>query len=76
MIPFVEYKPPSPPVGSGPHRYFLILYDQGNHIKKIDDSENNLAVRCGFSVRNFAEDNSLVGPVAINMFETNNKKDL
>eukprot|EP00794_Sanderia_malayensis_P005219 gene5219-5875_t len=71
----VEYKSPSPAIGSGPHRYFFLLYDQNFHITHIDDSENNFNLRCGFSVRNFAEDNSLSGPVAINMFKTENKKD-
>jgi len=66
----VSYKPPLPPYGSGPHRYFFLLYEQNYHIKEIDDSENNMAVRCGFNVRNFAEDNSLIGPVALNMFIT------
>ena len=64
------YKPPLPPFGSGPHRYFFLLYEQNYHIGKIDDSENNMAVRCGFNVRNFAEDNSMIGPVALNMFVT------
>ena len=63
-----------PPYGSGSHRYFFLLYEQNYHINKIDDSENNMAVRCGFNVRHFAEDNSLIGPVALNMFITERKR--
>ena len=62
-----------PPYRSGPHRYFFLLYEQNHHINEIDDSENNMAERCGFNVKNFAEDNSLVGPVALNMFLTERK---
>eukprot|EP00795_Rhopilema_esculentum_P012443 gene12443-3112_t len=69
----ISYKPPMPPYGSGPHRYFFLLYEQNHHINEIDDSENNMAERCGFNVKNFAEDNSLVGPVALNMFLTERK---
>eukprot|EP00795_Rhopilema_esculentum_P007745 gene7745-13578_t len=62
----VKYQPPSPPSGSGKHRYYFLLYEQNDKTVVIKDPED----RCKFDVDAFAADNDLDGPVAISMVRT------
>ena len=63
-----EYNGPTPPKGSGLHRYILLLFEQSGNLNVIAESE-----RCKFDVREFVKNNSLKGPIALNMFQTQRK---
>ena len=63
-----DYNPPTPPKGSGPHRYYLFVFKQ----KEDLGSEAEVDNRCGFSVVNYKGKFHLTA-VASNMFTTENK---
>ena len=62
----VQYQPPTPPSGSGKHRYYFLLYEQNDKTVFVKDPED----RCRFDVDAFAEENDLDGPIAISMVRT------
>merc|ERR1712098_65068 len=63
-----SYNPPSPPKGSGPHRYIILLYKQHGGVDgKVSHN------RANFNVTRFAEENKLEGPIAGNFFSAENK---
>lgn len=62
----VKYQPPSPPSGSGKHRYFFLLYEQNDKTVYIKDPDD----RCKFDVDAFSAENDLDGPIAISMVKT------
>ncbi|KAK0427306.1 hypothetical protein QR680_010160 [Steinernema hermaphroditum] len=60
----IDYFPPTPPPGTGPHRYVFLVYKQQD---EIDDSAAPTK-RAGFSVSQFAQQHNLGNPVAGNFF--------
>ena len=62
----VKYQPPSPPSGSGRHRYYFLLYEQNDKTVYIKDPDD----RCKFDVDAFAAENDLDGPIAISLVRT------
>merc|ERR1712179_113008 len=59
----MSYNGPSPPRGTGPHRYILLLYRQaGGEVGEVSDN------RAKFDVTRFAGENGLEGPVAGNFY--------
>ncbi|QRV92715.1 phosphatidylethanolamine-binding protein (PEBP) family [Ceratobasidium sp. AG-Ba] len=56
-----EYRPPTPPVGSGPHRYVALLYAQPHH---FDISFLNVSDIRLFNISNFARRTGLGEPLA------------
>ena len=67
LITFAAYNPPSPPEGSGPHRYYLFVFEQEH---SLDDTAK-VDSRCHFSIDDYKNDFDLT-PVAMNMFRTEN----
>ncbi|KAL9983780.1 hypothetical protein ACROYT_G006008 [Oculina patagonica] len=65
---FTDYNPPTPPEGSGPHRYFLFVFEQDQEL----DSDAKVDKRCHFSIDDYKEKYGLK-QVAMNMFKTENK---
>lgn len=65
---FTDYNPPTPPKGSGPHRYYLFVFEQEEDL----GSEAEVPNRCGFSVAEYKGKFHLKA-VASNMFTTENK---
>ena len=63
-----DYNPPTPPKGSGPHRYYLFVFEQEEDL----GSEAEVPNRCGFSVAEYKGKFHLKA-VASNMFTTENK---
>lgn len=65
---FIEtyYAKPSPPKGTGYHRYILLVYEQPQRLYL----EKNHNSRGKFSVKDFARRNNLGVPVAANYFLT------
>ncbi|XP_050051293.2 protein D3-like [Dermacentor andersoni] len=62
-----EYEGPSPPKGSGLHRYVLLVYSQGtNRISERDASVPE--ARGMFNLGRFVTDNKLGDPLAVNYF--------
>ncbi|XP_068233230.1 phosphatidylethanolamine-binding protein 1-like [Palaemon carinicauda] len=59
------YGKPTPPNGTGEHRYFIFLYEEqeASPTGEIDQRQN-------FDVQEYATKNKLCGPVAMNMFST------
>ncbi|PFX31047.1 protein D2-like [Stylophora pistillata] len=64
---FTGYNPPTPPSGSGPHRYYLYVFEQKHPL----DIEAEVVKRCQFSIDDYKQNNDLT-PVAMNMFQTVN----
>ncbi|XP_063588472.1 protein D2-like isoform X1 [Penaeus indicus] len=60
----VEYNGPTPPRGSGTHRYFFYLYRESQ--KQLP----GVGKRGKFVLQTYAEENGLLGPIAMNMFKT------
>ncbi|CAN7985434.1 unnamed protein product, partial [Ixodes hexagonus] len=66
----VPYNGPSPPPGSGPHRYvFLLMAQNGKNISKTDVS---YTTRKSFNFEMFLQNNSLSQPFAANFFLSEN----
>ena len=63
VMPFV---PPTPPKGSGEHRYYIILYEQSHH---LDPKLFNNISREKFPATEFAKQNGLETVAAV-MFVT------
>lgn len=61
-----EYTTPKPPPGSGPHRYYFLLYKQF----EFRQDPESLISREGFDIASFALQQQLDGPVAGTMFRT------
>ncbi|KAH7957328.1 protein D2 [Rhipicephalus sanguineus] len=62
-----QYAGPSPPKGTGPHRYALIVYSQGtNRITERDASVPD--ARGMFNLNHFVTQNKLGDPLAVNYF--------
>eukprot|EP00741_Cyanophora_paradoxa_P016901 tig00020943_g16322.t1 len=58
-----QYAGPTPPEGTGPHRYVFALFEQAGRLEGVQLPES----RCGFKARDFAEQHGL-RPVACNFF--------
>ncbi|RCN46176.1 phosphatidylethanolamine-binding protein [Ancylostoma caninum] len=58
------YMRPRPPPGSGPHRYYILLYKQPRAI-----SSKKMRSRANFETLKFASQNHLGAPVAGNYFK-------
>ncbi|KIH67634.1 phosphatidylethanolamine-binding protein [Ancylostoma duodenale] len=58
------YMGPRPPPGSGPHRYYILLYKQRRPI-----SSKKMRSRANFETHKFASRNDLGAPVAGNYFK-------
>jgi len=58
----MEYNGPSPPKGSGPHRYALLVFQQSDTIEDIQIE------RPKFNIANFIQDHSLTGPAYGNFY--------
>ena len=65
MLLCVDYMGPSPPQGSGFHRYCLYLFEQPNEDMHFDAVPEN---RAHFNPEEFASKYSLGEPVAVNFF--------
>ena len=62
-----DYNPPSPPSGSGPHRYYLYVFEQEH---QLDNSAKvSASSRCQFSIDSYKKNFGL-NAVAMNMFTT------
>merc|ERR1712080_36615 len=64
-----DYAGPSPPRGSGPHRYVFLAYQQKGRITSISPDNK----RARFNIADFAEENNLGDPIAGNYFFAENK---
>merc|ERR1711983_414382 len=64
----MQHNGPSPPKGSGPHRYVFVVYEQPRNIN-ARVSRN----RAGFKVETFAKRNRIGSPVDGNFFYAENK---
>ncbi|KAK7091161.1 hypothetical protein V1264_008886 [Littorina saxatilis] len=64
----VEYNPPTPPQGSGPHRYQFALYPLNESVPAADVPTH----RGGFDLAAFASDLGLGNPVASFQFTAEN----
>ena len=51
-----DYKPPNPPINSGPHRYHVLVYEQSNIIDKFNININS---RPKFNLDKFVSTNIL-----------------
>jgi len=59
----VSYNGPSPPKGSGPHRYIILTFSQNREINVSPAPE-----RASFNIANFISQNSLTGPKTGNFY--------
>ncbi|XP_054156927.1 protein D3-like [Oppia nitens] len=62
-----DYKGSGPPKDTGLHRYIFLVYRQPKLIEH-PVSTTDLAKRSQFKIRNFAKDNNLGQPIAVNYF--------
>uniref|UniRef100_A0A0M3J700 Phosphatidylethanolamine-binding protein 4 (inferred by orthology to a human protein) n=1 Tax=Anisakis simplex TaxID=6269 RepID=A0A0M3J700_ANISI len=62
------YAPPTPPSGSGLHRYVFLAYQQSAQL-----NANSVSQRPKFSAKQFASNNGLGAPVAGNFFQTESR---
>lgn len=74
--PIVDYAPPGPPPGSGPHRYIFILYEQPANFdyKKFAPKDNGkvgIWPRVRYDIAAFEKKAGLGGIVAANYFLSN-----
>ena len=49
----VSYEPPTPPIGSGAHRYYIVVYEQSHSIVLNDDEKSVLRNRRNFDPESF-----------------------
>jgi len=69
---FSEYKAPTPPVGSGLHRYVFLIFKQPGQVQFREphiDLSKTAPSRTHFSVREFIKKYSLGQPIAGNYFQ-------
>lgn len=52
----VSFEPPTPPSGSGPHRYYIFLLKQKS---KLDENKINISSRKNFNLGSFIAENDL-----------------
>jgi len=62
----VNYRPPTPPAGSGKHRYIFLLFQQEGKQKKVD----TIRERAKFNVNEYAASNDLARVVGFTYFTT------
>lgn len=60
------YLGPSPPMGSGSHRYYFYLYQQSGHVDLAPLQKD----RARFQPIDYAEANELGSPLAVTFFKT------
>ena len=65
----VEYHGPSPPRGTGPHRYVFLAYQQQG---RISTSSLNCRQECYYNIAKFAKENNMGDPIAGNYFFAEN----
>lgn len=53
-----DYTPPTPPPGSGPHRYFICLFQQEHKLTDIASYED-MKLRSSFDPHEFVKENGL-----------------
>ncbi|KAG4069036.1 hypothetical protein HA402_008347 [Bradysia odoriphaga] len=74
-----HYNGPTPPKGSGHHRYIFLVFQQTKDFDSKVQNEirnkykDNASVRGGFNVKEFAQQHGLGDAVAFNYFETETK---
>ncbi|KAG6842009.1 hypothetical protein C0991_003535 [Blastosporella zonata] len=64
----LEYLPPSPPTGSAPHRYVLLVYQVTDVTGDLASLVNATTSRLGFNLTAFVNAANLTSPVAGNYF--------
>lgn len=65
-----EYIGSGAPQGTGLHRYIFLLYEQPNKITGLSKTpKTSRQGRMNFSMRKFAKDHQLSGPIAANFFQ-------
>lgn len=75
----VHYNGPTPPKGSGQHRYVFLVFKQTRDFDNKVEAEirnkykDNASNRGGFNVKQFAQEHGLGDAVAYNYFETETK---
>jgi len=75
----VHYNGPTPPKGSGKHRYVFFVFKQIRDFDSKVQSEisnkfkDNASTRGGFNIKSFVEEHGLGDAVAYNFFETETK---
>ncbi|KAG7176581.1 protein D2-like isoform X2 [Homarus americanus] len=62
----MSYARPTPPSGTGVHRYIFYLYEESNK----DITFQTISKRGKFNLHKYAQKNELCGPIAENMFTT------
>ena len=64
---FSAYNPPTPPQGTGYHRYILAAFRQATALNNVRPPTQ----RCHFDIDQFVSENNLsIPPTAVNMFKT------
>jgi glucose-6-phosphate 1-epimerase len=63
------YVGPGPPHGSGLHRYFFCAFKQ-SHLLIVEEAAAHFQGRGGLKTEAWVDQQGLVGPVAINMFQS------
>lgn len=75
----VHYNGPTPPKGSGKHRYVLLVFKQTRDFDSKTETvirnkyKDNASARGGFNMKQFAQEHGLGEAVAYNYFETETK---
>ncbi|XP_044742112.1 uncharacterized protein LOC123303078 [Chrysoperla carnea] len=66
------YIPPTPPMGTGYHRYVFLIYEQPGHIEFDEARLTNISSlgRTNFSIRNLANKYGLGEPIFGNFFQS------
>lgn len=62
-----DYAPPTPPNGTGVHRYLFYLYQETENTNATVES---ITKRGKFDLDEYAKQHALCGPIAVNMFST------
>ncbi len=62
----IEFMPSGPPPGSGLHRYIVLAFEQSSSLSNVSPPSS----RGSFKIKQFASENSLTRPVAINYYFT------
>merc|ERR1711973_227957 len=67
----VQYMPPTPPAGSGVHRYVFVVYQQEGKQKAVDES---LKERAKFNVNEYATRNKLTRVIGFTYYTVEAKE--
>ncbi|RWS24317.1 phosphatidylethanolamine binding protein-like isoform 1 [Leptotrombidium deliense] len=69
----IQYNGPTPPKGTGLHRYVLLVFKQNKRLQMDEKDNKAMKKRANFHIKQFAQKHNLGDAIAANFFQAQNK---